>query len=87
MEKLREFERRSNQDGVHARAERFKRVRIWIQRELLGDPDSCVITAFDERWLNDGFRADMSRSLGAKDPETVDALAEVCDDDGAVSEP
>jgi hypothetical protein len=56
VERYEEFSRQAASDG-NAEAAKRHRIRANVMRhELLGG-EGCVITAFDQRWLNPEFRA------------------------------
>ncbi len=54
--RLRKFEADAAADGRVEQSERWRYMARWLER-MRGDGTGCVITAFDSRWLNDGFRA------------------------------
>lgn len=62
VDRLRKFELQARaRDDVEA-AERWRRIYQWIEWSVIGKGEGCVITAFDERWLNESFRSIMSEA-------------------------
>lgn len=60
IERLREGERSFNEKGEPDKAARWRFAAYWLDR-MLGH--GCVIGAFDERWLDDGFRTVMEEAV------------------------
>lgn len=57
VEQLRRFEADALTSGDAEQSERWRRTADWIEWRILGDGKGCVITGFDPRYANPGYRA------------------------------
>lgn len=58
IEKLKRFENESRHIDPH-KAQEWRMAWRYMERTLIGPGEGCVITAFDERWLDPEFRERM----------------------------
>jgi hypothetical protein len=61
---LKEWERKAEAEGDDEKRRRMRFAAYMIQHRFLGSGEGCVITSFDERWLDDGFRQSMADAFG-----------------------
>lgn len=65
-DRLRRWEKECAEKGDDEGAEQWRRMANLIEMRLLGG-SGCVITAFDDRWLDPTFRTAMAAARGEGD--------------------